>query len=364
MRFCRLHLGLQIWIKFSFLFHPFLIGDRRPMAEPTARRRRGTLLRRIGGSFYNAVNWHDDVADGPVLAEIIFADGSAERAVGAWIVVGPPDYARGSSCVVTLYDVIKQVAVNAGWIPAPSATSFTQDVFPLLHRARSLRWAHGRNMAGTVVSEPIWNQVSEDYSRLASPAAADKPIRADQKNLVLAVQTRLIQFQLTAVQLGHLNRWESGTFVSDWVGDPSIAANPTPASLTQAALDGTAGQGFFPGIEGGRILTDPSLYNPSFDFRIDHGQLAAGDVTALMAQPWQADFLKCSGNWWPSQRPDIAPQSGGTFKMWARLGASGTLPNHQQLVDHVMQFGVNTPRVVGGVEVNVEEGRDVAAVGP
>jgi hypothetical protein len=100
-----------------------------------------------------------------------------------------------------------------------------------------------------------------------------------------------------------------------------------------------------------------------FDFRIDPAVLTPGDVTALMAQPWQADFLKCSGSWWPSQRPDIAPQPGNAFKLWARIGPAGATPSHQQLVDHVMQFGFVTPRIVGGTEVCLEEGRDVGAVG-
>jgi hypothetical protein len=130
--------------------------------------------------------------------------------------------------------------------------------------------------------------------------------------------------------------------------------------LTRSALEGTVGQGFFPGIEGGRILTDRTIYSTPFDFRIDSLKLTPGDVTALMAQPWQADFLKCSGDWWPSQRPDIAPQANGSFELWARLGNPPHEPTHQELVDHVMQFGVVVPKVVGGLEVAIEEGRDPA----
>ena len=74
--------------------------------------------------------------------------------------------------------------------------------------------------------------------------------------------------------------------------------------MTRAALQSTVGQGFFPGIEAGIIVKDPTLYSVPFDFRLDHGQARPGDLTALMAVPWQADFMDCSGNWWPSQRPD------------------------------------------------------------
>lgn len=317
----------------------------------------------IGGSFYNNINWHDDVCDGTVSAEVVLADGTTTSATGAWVIVAPPDFTPGSESVTSLYDVIQQVAVSEAWLPNPTATAFTRDIYPLLRRARSLRWSHGRkNLAGTVISEKTWNDISDDYPRLAKRDAAEATFRSQQMALVLKVETLLDRYQLTDVQKGHLTRWAAGTFASDWTGVPAVTA-PAPDSLTEAALRGTAGQGFFPGIEGGRILTDPTIYQAPFDFRIDSAVLAPGDVTAMMAQPWQADFLKCRGNWWPSQRPDIAPQAGTTFKLWARIGAAGATPTHQQLVDHVMQFGVVTPRVVGGVEVCLEEGRDTAAVG-
>jgi hypothetical protein len=125
-------------------------------------------------------------------------------------------------------------------------------------------------------------------------------------------------------------------------------------------LLGTAGQGFFPGIEAGLMVTDPTIYLNPFDFRIDSTKLRVGDMTALMAQPWQADFLKCQGSWWPSQRPDLAPQSNNSFKMWARIQNQDSGITHQNLIDHVMQFGMIASTSVAGVEVCVEQGRDPA----
>jgi len=37
-----------------------------------------------------------------------------------------------------------------------------------------------------------------------------------------------------------------------------------------------------------------SLYGTLFDFPIDHSHVSAGDLTAQMALPWQADFLQCT----------------------------------------------------------------------
>jgi hypothetical protein len=318
----------------------------------------------IGGSFYNNPNWYDDVCDGPVSAEVVdSADDVIAQVSGAWVIVAPPDFAPGSESITSLYDVIQQVGVDQGWLPNPTATTFTRDIYPILRRARSLRWSHGRKTAaGAVISEPTWSNVSNDYPTLALTTSSQATLRAQQSAFVRQVETLLDQYRMTNVQQEHLRRWVAGTFTNDWTGTPTIGG-VSPDGLTEAALRGSAGQGFFPGIEGGRILTDPTIYSTPFDFRIDPGVLSPGDVTALMAQPWQADFLKCAGDWWPSQRPDIAPQIGGALKMWARLGANGTTPNHQQLVDHSMQLGVVTPRVVGGVEVCIEEGRDVTAVG-
>ncbi len=323
--------------------------------------------------FYNNVNWYDDVCDGPVSAEVVDSAGNViATASGAWVIVAPPDFTPGSESVTSLYDIIQQVAVSQGWLPKPNTTSFTRDIYPLLRRARSLRWSHGRKnpVTGIVSSEQNWSDIGDDYSTLASTAASQATLRAMQFGFVRQVETLLRQYRLTEVQVDHLRRWAAGTFESDWVGVPGTTG-VSPDGLTEAALRGTAGQGFFPGIEGGRILTDPTIYRMSFDFRIDPTKLSPGDVTALMAQPWQADFFKCDDDWWPSQRPDIAPQLDGSFRMWARIGTrdgnSSAPPaqriSHQELVDHAMQLGIVTPRIIDGVAVCVEEGRDTNAVG-
>lgn len=315
----------------------------------------------IGGSFYNNPNWFDDVGDGPVNAEVIHSDGTVAKATGAWVIVGPPDFAPGAHAITSLYDVIRQVAINQGWLTAATATSYRDDINPMIRRARSLKWSHRNAGVLTPTPEANWGSISTDDAALADNTGAALTLRTQTSNRVREVENLLLQYGMTAEQKAHLQRYRNGTFDPTWTGVPAIPAI-TPDLLTQAALKGTAGQGFFPGIEGGRILTDPSIYVTPFDFRIDHAKLTPGDVTALMAQPWQADFLKCEMNWWPSQRPDIAPQLDGTFKFWARLGATATEPNHKQLVDHVMQFGMVVPKV-GAADVCVEDGRD-PAVGP
>ena len=35
-------------------------------------------------------------------------------------------------------------------------------------------------------------------------------------------------------------------------------------------------------------------------------KLGPGDITQMMALPWQADLYECEDIWWPSHRPDFA----------------------------------------------------------
>lgn len=316
----------------------------------------------VGSSFYNNTNWYDDVCDGPIGATIVAADGSETNVLGSWFISAPPDFAPGVGAIVTLYDVIDQLAVEQGWLTAPSTTSFTKDVYPILLRSRSLRWSHGRKIAGVPTSDSNWNKISDNFALLADSSISNTILRQQQSQLVRNVEdlSILSNYQLTDTQKSHLTRWENGSFVSDWTGVPAVATVATADSLTQAALLGTAGQGFFPGIEAGLMVTDPSIYLQPFDFRIDATKLNAGDMTALMAQPWQADFLKCQGVWWPSQRPDLAPQSNNTFKMWARIQGQDSGITHQNLIDHAMQLGMIASTSVAGVEGCVEQGRDPA----
>jgi hypothetical protein len=78
-----------------------------------------------------------------------------------------------------------------------------------------------------------------------------------------------------------------------------------------------------------------------------------------MALPWQADFLECAGNWWPSQRPDAAHQEDDPVNHvedWSR--PLDELTDHRTLVGDFGRLGVITPKTVGGSDVFVEQDRD------
>jgi hypothetical protein len=144
------------------------------------------------GNFYNNPNWHDDVSDGPVNAQIRFPDGHVETAEGAWVVVTPPDFAPGAEPVVTLFDEILQLALDnhwdSAWTRLPATPSFTQDIWPILRRARSLGWVHVdvTQLPGVVTNEKNWEQISQDFAQLGRADA-----QTNSFDPILAIWSRM-----------------------------------------------------------------------------------------------------------------------------------------------------------------------------
>lgn len=308
----------------------------------------------IGGAgtttYYKNPNWHDDVADGPVNASIQLNAGAVpvEAEGGAWVIVGPPDFAPEIGGIVTLYDVIRQVGIDKLGLAGPGPPSFDSDINPILLRTK--RHRHVNDLALAPWPDPRF----DDEARLRSTDASNKAFREAVRDLikdsedVMAGHTNPAgpRYRLRAAQVKMLDDWASGTF------DAAAAAHstaPTAAGLTRAALENTVGQGFCPGIEAGILVLDHTIYRTPFDFRIDQSQLNPGDMTALMAQPWQADFLKCNTNWWPTQRPDIAPQADGSTEDWFR-GAK----THMLMVKNSARLGIVAKQGVGEVFLEVE----------
>jgi len=302
-------------------------------------------------TYYRNPNWHDDVADGPVTAEVKLnsTDPPIKAENGAWVIVAPPDYAPEINGVVTLYDVLLQLGIDSFGFPKPGRPSFDLDVAPILSRVRRLRWVH---------QNASWSDVRLESPNLRSRAEGDKALREQVMNLVLSVE-KILQghtdpsgppYRFRKFQRDFLDSWAQGDF-DDTPSPPASAISAE--GLTRAALEGAVGQGFCPGIEAGIILLDKTLYSAPFNFRINHVNVAAGDLTALMAQPWQADFLKCNIEWWPTQRPDIAPQLSGAKLNWVR-GAG----QHKLLVQRSGQLGFIVKQEAN--EVFVEAERDPA----
>ena len=92
--------------------------------------------------FINADGWYDDICDGPVTADACESRGVRFSVESAWVISAPPNYAPGVLGVRTLYDVMVDIYVAAGWMSAPNAPSFRHDVYPILHRLTGLQWVN------------------------------------------------------------------------------------------------------------------------------------------------------------------------------------------------------------------------------
>ncbi|MDJ0677099.1 MAG: LodA/GoxA family CTQ-dependent oxidase [Calothrix sp. MO_167.B42] len=307
--------------------------------------------------FANNEFWHDDVADGPIEAQVTFANGDSFTAQGAWVIVAPPDFAPQIYGLTTLYDVAFQAAVDRGWLTPPTTPSFRHDILPIIQRGANLRWVDQWNSFLPIAQDPAILASKTD------PGA--ESLRNDVFNRLIVIENFevLNDFKFTEVQKEILNKWHNLDFVDDF-SDSLPTPSLTPSNLDRAALEQAVGGGFYPGIEAGIVMTNSAIYSQPFRLTrstfIDGGvsvQLEAGAITARMAVPWQADFLKCSRGWWPAQRPNrvmVNPNDGRPNQSWIPGGTT-----HTQLVDSFGRLGFIVPdENTAGETVFVEDERD------
>lgn len=311
------------------------------------------------GNFANNRDWCDDVSDGPIDADLRFPDGHTVRVQdGAWVIVAPPDFAPGVIGITTLYDVARDVAVKRGWATLPARPSYSLEILPILRRAAGLRFVN---------QFPVWNSYSRDWAALGDPQPSS--LRSDTYEMLLDVEVSgvLNNFKFTGLQKAALKNWLDGIFDADFSNPPAQASN-LGAELDRAALEQTVGGGFFPGIEAGILMTEPYLYSEQSRLTrepfVDGSQagsptvtLRAGALTERMACPWQADFLKCAGQWWPAQRPDdvfLKPSDAGPTRSW-----TAGITTHVDLAANFWKLGFVVPSTspVGG-DVHIETERD------
>ena len=321
-------------------------------------------------NIFNNNNWHDDVSDGPVTARVTL-NGTATPLLAdpAWVICAPPNFAPPVTPITTLYDVLFQVARDKGWVNIPALPSFTLDIWPLLQRTLDYRWVNSTfKGVFTQHKNRFTTSPAGTFNRVRDPAVA--PTGAPRNmpsvlgdNYPAATPASV----LTRSQYQILQKW-SGTAGTDWNDDaatpPPLPTAVTPDGLTRAALESCVGGAFWPGIEAGWYLRDPTLYKAAF--RFDPAKIKAGDVTRQMALPWQTDFFMCKQEgdqlWWPARRPDeVLPEaaasaaSDGATDPW-----TGTLvPTQKDMVELWHKLGIVVKKTIGGNEVFVETERRV-----
>ncbi|MGR0304390.1 LodA/GoxA family CTQ-dependent oxidase [Acinetobacter beijerinckii] len=329
-------------------------------------------------SFNNADDWYDDTSDGPVTATVSI-NGVSIPVESAWVVVAPPNYAPDVVSWRTMYDLMCDVYVNAGWMTMPEMPSFTHDILPLLKRLGGLQWVNkgfaayfGKGCPMDFNNPDLLSKlsfkpkqgISDPYTELrraifhsfrpSKPVVAEPVawphvwpwIYGDAFGSFSESGTGNM-LTMTGLQEALLRHWVEGKFLNDWSIEnckPETSIDKVPLAqqpnmLDQAALHYCLADTFHPGCEMTWPMRHASLYSSPFRIRsrindvepnygstmtpikvqqVDgplYGQIP-GSITRWMAVPWQGDTAFCRSGYDPDYDPYLP-----TF--WA-----ARVPNH------------------------------------
>ncbi len=298
-------------------------------------------------TFANNEGWHDDVGDGPVRATVRFPDGSAREADPGYVAVTPPNFAPGLIGLVTMDDTVRELFMRQGWLPRPTTTSFTSDIWPIFKRLSDLQWVnqglfmvHGHGgpldpdssdvmlrLRDASIAGGSWRKSVFALFRcdpdLTTPDIGQLPqIYGDAEGEVADPACLAV----TSTQYGHLERWAAGNFADDWTGSPvrpvglaSLSPDRQVEQLERAALHDCLGGPFHPGIELTWTMRIPHLWTAPYRLNVlptnasarqDWGDVltpavcigrggpydgvAAGALTRFLGVPWQTDGASCN----------------------------------------------------------------------
>jgi hypothetical protein len=308
-------------------------------------------------TFANNDGWHDDVSDGPVTAEVHW-EGKKLQVQPAWVVVAPPNYGPMQKSVRTMWDLMRDVAIQAGTLPRPLRPSFHRDIRPIFERLSHLQWVN-QGYAGAFGWGGWRNLATPEWlHRLSRTDPADQELRqtianefrvfsrdswaqqtlpwlyGDAMNIPPA-QTPRQNAALTDTQLAMLQQWAKGDFDSDYQPghkEPhrleEVPVEEQPAMLDRASLEFCLADAFHPGCEMTWPMRNAAMYMSPF--RIAHaphgwiepsygaemisdtlslpsgpvagGQLPGG-ITRWMAIPWQTDTASCRSGYQKTYDP-------------------------------------------------------------
>lgn len=301
-------------------------------------------------TFANNETWHDDTSDGPVNAQIKMKDGRTLKAIGAWVITSPPDFAPGVRAFVTGHDLLVQTAIDMGQKKEPDKPSFYQDIYPILEKMPQNQWVNT-----TIFIEHGWGSPS-DWSdpkliaRLANPRPEAMPLRQSVFQQFRNPDYAVMQAEflppvygdgvegfantdtdprnfmaLLPFQYNILQKWAEGKFLSDSPAKPvpwdKMTAREQADNLDIASLEDTIGGPFHPGCEFTWPMRVTMMYQSAFrikyrpDAPINFGPTldsqkalkpkgpldgnSPGDITRWMAVPWQADTSSCLSGYIP-----------------------------------------------------------------
>ncbi len=275
-------------------------------------------------TFANNDGWHDDTSDGPVDATVTL-NGKSVPVEGAWVAVGPPNYAPAIKTVRTMYDLIYDRMIAWKMLEAPKEVSFQKHIRPIFERLTGLQWVNqgfaaffgagtpfdasslllrlSDASAGNAEYRQRVHAQFRDPSTSASTTGAQlgkllwPPFYGDALDSLATPSAQTPDSSLTVpqglaslseLQLSWLRQWAAGQFVSDLdlkVAPPTsldqVDIADQPRALTVAALDHCLADAFHPGCELTWPMRIQSLYSGPFRIRrraADQPERDCGDV--------------------------------------------------------------------------------------
>ena len=313
-------------------------------------------------SFINADGWYDDTCDGPISAAVTI-EGRAIPVESAWVVSAPPNYAPQLKAERTLYDVLFDLFVQAGWMQAPAAISFARDVYPILQRLSGLQWVNqgfatqfGHNgrfdfedpalveRLSTLPPAGAYDPNAELRQQIFNSFRPPDPPDGNQLPWpwlygdameVPAGKSPRQNATISQTQYDILQRWRDGDFLADGGREresppasiKDLSLDEQPAMLDRAALEFCLADAFHPGCELTWPMRHLTMYRAPFRIRtrppgeterdygptLNQAQILSrqgplyaqgpGDLNRWMGLPWQADTAFCRSGYDPQYDP-------------------------------------------------------------
>lgn len=309
-------------------------------------------------TFGNNEGWHDDTSDGPVTAKVT-RDGVELKVDPAWVVCAPPNYGPQQKSVRTMWDLMRDVSVDAKFLTRPERPSFQNDIRPIFERMTDLQWVNQGFYGGFGFNSPFEFSTRKWLTRLNDPTTANLETRRVLKNNfrhfdvdsnspvpwpwlygdamnVPAADTPRQYTELSKLQLWALEQWALGNFDADY--DPNaepprsidqVPIAEQPDTLTRAAMDFCLADAFHPGCEMTWPMRQAGMYMSAFrlahrpandpevsfgaqlgdDWSLPGGPInggqSPGSITRWMAIPWQTDTSSCRSGYDTKYDPNI-----------------------------------------------------------
>jgi len=353
--------------------------------------------------YANNDGWFDDTSDGPVTAALVMlvtsingvpvpASQNMQQTIpvdaSAWVITGYPRYAPQIVDIVTMDDLVYDVAVrNANYAPEIFANGgfnrdyypyFWRDIWPILQRPFSYQFVadidpmeggdphqtgrgSGENFDPGPLSVPPYH--GEDpteqqnnaarrnfiYQVLRKPGREnslyidhDKPGRIFFAMPLLCGDNPLSNevpskfLRLTDTQLFLLRQWAEGKFINEQLEDITPAPLPEGEALDRGALGNALGGAFCPGGEACWIMRNPAIYSAPYRINmaasITPGSLsqpavvAGADTSASIADGLEpGDLTKYSAVPWQADFNECTNQDVDiTYEKWNNIEAAST----------------------------------------